>query len=96
MTMEASALLPIAFTLGAVFVAGMALAVEAELFAIAIFGLILDVPGHVKVRIWHLADSAALAPSRPDVCGVPRPRPESGLRFYGSRSPSAACSRVVR
>ena len=46
MTMEASALLPIAFTLGAVFVAGLALALGAgELFAVAIFRLIFRRPG---------------------------------------------------
>jgi hypothetical protein len=45
MTMEASALLPIAFTLGALFVAGLALAVGAcELFAIALFRLIFGRP----------------------------------------------------
>ena len=42
MTMEATALLPIAFTLGAVFVAGLALAVGAgELFLIAIARLMV-------------------------------------------------------
>jgi hypothetical protein len=42
MTMEASALLPIAFTLGAVFVAGLALAVGAgELFLVAIARLMV-------------------------------------------------------
>ena len=46
MTMEASALLPIAFTLGAAFVAGLALALGAgELFAVAIFRLIFRRPG---------------------------------------------------
>lgn len=42
MTMEASALLPIAFTLGAVFVAGLALAIGAgELFLIAVARLMV-------------------------------------------------------
>ena len=46
MTMEASALLPLAFTLGAAFVAGLALAIGAgELFAIALFRLMAGRPG---------------------------------------------------
>lgn len=46
MTMEASTLLPIAFTLGAAFVAGLALAVGAgELFVIALFRLMGGRPG---------------------------------------------------
>jgi hypothetical protein len=46
MTMEATALLPVAFGLGALFVLGVALAVGAgELFVIGIFRLILQRPG---------------------------------------------------
>ena len=46
MTMEASTLLPIAFALGAVFVAGLALAIGAgELFGIALLRLIFGRPG---------------------------------------------------
>lgn len=45
MTMDASTLLPFAFTLGAVFVAGLALAIGAgELFAIALLRLIFGRP----------------------------------------------------
>jgi hypothetical protein len=46
MTMDASALMPVAFTLGAVFVAGLALALGAgELFAITLVRLIFARPG---------------------------------------------------